>query len=376
VIPVNEPLLGGRELEYVTDCVRTGWISSSGGFIRRFEEGWSRYCGREYGVAVTNGTAALQLAVSALDLKPGAEIIMPSFTIISCALAAIYNGATPVLVDVDPETWCMDPQEVEDRITSRTAAIMPVHMYGHPVEMDPLVDLAERRGLHIIEDAAQAHGAEYLSRRGERPEWRRCGNFGSVSCFSFFANKPITTGEGGMVLTDDAATAARLQRRRNLSFGVGRRFHHEELGHNFRLTNMQAALGLAQVERMAEIVDRKRSIGAMYAQQLAGLQGVRLPVEREWARSIYWMFGLVLADESALDAETVARALAREGVDTRPFFLGMHEQPALQTLGLFRGECHPVTERLARRGFYLPSGLSLSTEQQAHVIHAVREALA
>ena len=377
MIPVNEPLLEGRELEYVTECVETAWISSAGKYIGAFEEAWAGYCGRRHGVAVSNGTTALQLAVSSLDLEPGDEVILPAFTIVSCALAVVYNRAVPVLVDCDPGTWTMDPAAIEERITERTRAIMAVHIYGHAADMDPILELAERRGLAVIEDAAEAHGAEYLSGRdGAAPRWRRCGGLGTVSTFSFYANKLITTGEGGMVLTDDAQLAERMRSRRNLCFHGGRRFHHEDLGHNFRLTNLQAAIGLAQLERIDRIVERKRWMGHEYTARLRDLEGLQLAPEEPWTRSVFWMYGLVLGAELALDAELCAARLRARGVDTRPFFLGMHEQPVFHRQGLFIGERHPVAERIARRGLYLPSGLALTEAQLAEVCVAVREVVA
>ena len=376
MIPVNEPRLGERELEYISECVRTGWVSSGGRFINEFEERWAAYCGRRYGIAVSNGTAALQLAVACLGLEPGDEVILPTFTIISCALAVIYNGGVPVVVDSEPRTWCLDVHQAEKKITHRTRAIMPVHIYGHPVDMDPLLDLAERYGLAIIEDAAEAHGAEYLStRNGSESGWRRCGSFGTLSCFSFYANKLITTGEGGMVLTDDLTLADKARSMRNLCFQSDRRFYHEEVGYNFRITNMQAALGLAQLERIEQIVARKRWIGQEYTRRLRGIRGVQLPVEEAWARSVYWMYGLVLSEEVGMDAIMIGQRLKEHGVDTRPFFLGMHEQPAFHLRGLFLGERYPVAERLARRGLYLPSGLSLTEIQLGQVCDAVHEAL-
>jgi len=376
MIPVNEPKLGDRELEYVSECVRTGWVSSAGKFIGEFEERWAAYCGRRYGVAVSNGTVALQLAVACLDLEPGDEVIMPTFTIISCALAVVYNGGVPVLVDSDPKTWTMDINQVADKITPRTKAIMPVHIYGHPVDMDPLLDLADKHGLAIIEDAAEAHGAEYLSgRHGSDPTWRRCGSFGTLSCFSFYANKLITTGEGGMVLTDDPKLAEKARSLRNLCFLPQRRFYHEELGYNFRMTNLQAALGLAQLERMDAIVARKRWMGQEYTRRLRDIEVLQLPVEEPWARSVYWMYGIILAEETGLDADWLAQQLRERSIDTRPFFLGMHEQPALRQRGFFRNERYPVAERLARQGLYLPSGLALTEEQLEQVCEAVHEVL-
>jgi perosamine synthetase len=376
MIPVNEPLLNGRELEYVSQCVRTGWVSSTGKFINEFEERWAAYCGRRYGVAVSSGTAALQLSVALLELEPGDEVIIPSFTIISCALAVIYNRGVPVLVDSDPSTWCMDVSRVEEKINPRTRAIMPVHIYGHPVDMDALNKLADKHGLVVIEDAAEAHGSEYLTAHDTaQARWRRCGSFGALSTFSFYANKPLTTGEGGMILTDDAGMAEKARSLRNLGFQAERRFYHEQLGTNFRLTNLQAALGVAQVERIGEIIARKRRIGHEYTRRLKDIEHVSLPIERPWARSIYWMYGLVLSEESEMDNAQLARKLKEQGVETRPFFLGMHEQPVFHKRGLFLNEKYSVAERLARRGLYLPSGLALTEDQLARVCDAVHVVL-
>jgi len=301
---------------------------------------------------------------------------MPSFTIVSCASAVIAAGATPTLVDCDPRTWTMDVDQLAARITPRTRAVMPVHIYGHPVDMDPVLELAEQHQLAIIEDAAEAHGAQYLSgRQGPEPRWRRCGGFGDLSCFSFYANKLITTGEGGMIVTDDDALAERARSLRNLAFQPSRRFYHEEIGFNFRLTNLQAALGVAQLQRIAAIVARKRAIGAAYRSVLEDIPGLELPVEESWAQSVYWMYGLIVRKDTGLSAVDLAMRLEDRGVETRPFFLGMHEQPAFRRLGLFGGEHYPVAERLARQGLYLPSGLALKDEQIEIVGAAIHEAM-
>ena len=358
------------------ECLRSGWISSAGTFIDEFEQRWAAYCGRRYGIAVSNGTAALQLALKCIDLKPGDEVIIPSFTIVSCALAVIYNGGLPVLVDSDPRTWCIDPERIREKLTARTRAIMPVHIYGHPADMEPLLKIAEEHKLAIIEDAAEAHGAQYLrGRHTSAPEWRRCGSFGEFSCFSFYANKLVTTGEGGMLLTDDPALAERARSLRNLCFQADRRFHHEELGFNFRLTNLQAALGVAQLERMDQIVARKRTIGQTYGRLLADVNGLTLAPEESWAKNVYWMYGVVLSEKIGIEAAEFATRLQKRGVETRPFFLGMHEQPVFRKRGLFLDDRHPVTERLARRGLYLPSGLALTDEQINKVVQAVHEVL-
>ena len=376
MISVNEPLLGHKESEYVSECMRTGWVSSAGRFIDAFENNWADYCGKRFGIAVSNGTTALQVAAACLGLQPGDEVILPTFTIISCALAVISSGGKPVLVDSDPRTWCIDTSKIEEKITPRTRAIMPVHIYGHPVDMDPVLELAQKYGLSIIEDAAEVHGAKYLSgRHSGRPEWKRCGSFGTLSCFSFYANKLITTGEGGMVLTDDPALAEKSRSLRNLCFQPQRRFYHEELGFNFRLTNLQAAMGLAQVERIEEIIERKRWMGREYTVRLAHIDGLQLPVEESWAQNVYWMYGIVLGKDTGMDAAVFAQKLRDRGIETRPFFLGMHEQPVFHERGLFLHERYPVAENIARQGLYLPSGLALTEKQLSQVCDAVSEVL-
>lgn len=363
MIPVNEPRIGEKEIAYVNECLKTGWVSSEGRFIDEFERQWAAYCGMKFGIAVSNGTTALELAIESLGLQPGDEVILPSFTIISCAQAVVYGGGTPVLVDCDPRTWCMDVSQVEAKINSRTRAIMPVHIYGHPVDISPLLALSEKHRLTLIEDAAEANGAEYKG--------RRCGSFGHISCFSFYANKIITTGEGGMLLTNDESTADRLRSMRNLCFKKERRFYHTALGHNFRLTNMQAALGLAQLEYIEESIQHKRWLGKTYTEKLSHLDGLQLPVEEDWAKNVYWMFGIVLDEKSGMDAVEFARRLAARGIMTRPFFLGMHEQPVLLERGFFHGESYPVTERISRFGLYLPSGMTLTEAQLNEVCVAV-----
>ncbi len=367
-IPVNEPRIGEREIELVTDALRAGWISGAGPHIEEFEANWARFCGRKHGIAVANGTVALHLAIALLDLQPGDEVIMPTFTIISCALPVVLAGAVPVLVDSNPRTWTMDVEQVAQRITQRTRAIMPVHIYGHPVDMDPLLELAREHGLAIVEDAAEAHGALYKG--------RRCGSFGEVSCFSFYANKLVTTGEGGMLLVDDDALVARGRKLRNLGFEPPRRFVHHELGFNFRLTNLQAALGLAQLERMDEIVARKRWMGQAYTERLRDIDAIELQVEEPWARSVFWMYGLVVREETGLDAQLLAERLLDRGIETRPFFFGMHAQPVLRERGLFLDETYPVADRLAKQGLYLPSGLALTERQLDHVCQVMHELLA
>jgi perosamine synthetase len=375
-VPVNEPLLADEDFALLEESFRSGWISSAGRYVDEFESGWAQYCGQRHGIAVSNGTVALQVAVEALELGEGDEVIMPSYTIISCALAVVRAGAKPVLVDCCPRTYNMAVEQISAKITSHTKAIMVVHMFGHPTDMDPIIELADRHGLFVIEDAAEVHGARYLSSRDSAsPDWKRCGGMGHISTFSFFANKLITTGEGGMVLTSDDRLAERCRDLRNLCFIPERRFLHTRLGHQFRLTNMQAAIGVNQVKRIESIVDRKRRIAGEYAERLADIPGLQLPTEESWARSVYWVYSLLLSNERALNAADFASRLRALGVETRPFFLGMHEQPVFHDMGLFLGEAYPVTEMIARKGLYIPSGLAITAEQIDLVCSAVRDAL-
>jgi perosamine synthetase len=366
-IPVNEPLLDGNEKKYLAECIDSGWISSEGPFVGRLEAEMARLVGRTHGIAVCNGSAALDVAVTAIGLAPGDEVILPTFTIISCAAAVVRAGATPVVVDADPVTWNMDVAQVAAKVTSRTRAIMAVHIYGLPVDMGPLLAIAREHGLFVIEDAAEMLGQTY--------DGRPCGGFGDISTFSFYPNKHATTGEGGMVLTDDPALANRCRSLRNLCFQK-KRFVHEALGWNFRMSNLQAAVGVAQLERLDEFVARKRAMGARYTELLADVPGLRLPTARtNYAENIYWVYGVELGDDLPFDAETAMAKLATLGIGTRPFFWPMHDQPVFRRMGLFDDVHCPVAERLARRGFYLPSGLALSDEDLVRAAAACRAVL-
>lgn len=368
MIPVNEPLLDGNEKKYLLECIETGWISSEGPFIKRFEDEFASLVNRKHAVAVANGTAALDIAVAALEIGPGDEVILPAFTIISCINQIIRAGATPVLVDSDPITWNMDVNQVAAKITTHTKAIMAVHIYGLPVDLEPLQALSEHYGLKLIEDAAEAHGQTYNG--------QPCGSFGDVSTFSFYPNKHITTGEGGMVVTDDDDIAQQARSLRNLCFQPSRRFVHDRLGWNYRMTNMQAALGVAQLERLDAFVQRKRKMGKLYSELLGNLAGVQLPMSQtDYAQNIFWVFGLVLDESLGLTAEQAMQRLADKGIGTRPFFCPMHLQPVLKSMGLFSNENYPVAERLYQYGFYIPSGLALSNAQIEEVVIACHEIL-
>jgi perosamine synthetase len=367
-IPVNRPLLDGNETRYILEAIESGWISSEGPFVQEFERRFAKVVGRRHGVAVANGSAALDIAVTGLGIGPGDEVILPSFTIISCAAAIVRAGATPVVVDSDAGTWNIDVTQIEAKVTPRTRALMVVHIYGLPCDMDPILGIAERHGLAVIEDAAEAHGQTYYG--------RPCGSFGEISTFSFYPNKLVTTGEGGMIVTDDAALAEACRRLRNLCFLPERRFVHEELGWNYRFTNLQAALGLAQLEQLDRAVRRKREIGARYTQRLAGRRELQFPLQRQpFADNIYWVYGIVLEDALGLDARQFMARLAERGIGTRPFFWPMHEQPVLRKLGFCADVACPIAERLARRGLYLPSGVGLTDAEIDIVADAVEEIL-
>ncbi len=373
MIPVNDPIFNNDDFEYLSNAFKSGWVSSAGPYIEEFEKSWADYCNRKYGIAVTNGTVALEVALKAIGIKATDEVIMPTFTIISCAQAITNLGAKPVLVDCDPNTWCMDVKKIEEKVSPATKAIMVVHMYGHPVDMDYVFEIAAKYDLKIIEDAAEVHGAEYLSKRNTaNPKWLKCGSMGHVSTFSFFANKLITTGEGGMILTDDPDIKARAESIRNLCFNSERRFKHFELGNNYRFTNLQAAIGVSQIKRIDKIVADKQFIGNLYLKELSQIDGIHLQTQQNWAKSVFWVNGLVLDEDVGLNAENFCKKLMELGIDTRPFFLGMHEQPVFQEMGLFLDEKYEISELIARQGFYLPSGLAMTSKLVEEVIKAVK----
>jgi len=355
-IPVNEPLLNGNEKKYLNNCIETGWISSEGPYVKEFEEKFSKRAERKFGIAVCNGTAALEAAVIAAGVKKGDEVILPSFTIISCASSIIRAGAIPVLVDSEEDNWNMNVNQIRNKISKNTKAIMIVHIYGLPVDIDPVLKLAEEFNLKIIEDAAELIGQTYKG--------KPCGSFGDVSTFSFYPNKHITTGEGGMIVTDDPEIESRCRSLRNLCFKPEKRFVHDELGFNFRMTNLQAALGLAQFERLDEFINRKRWIGRLYNEQFRNFPYFNIPLEKsEFAENIYWVYGILLNEKSKMNAEELMKLLNQKNIGTRPFFYPMHLQPVFKKMGLFENEKYPVSEKLSEFGFYIPSGLALTEEQ-------------
>jgi len=355
IIPVNEPLLNGNEENNLIECIRSGWISSEGPFINQFELTFAEKVNRKHAIAVSNGSVALDVAIAALGISKGDEVIMPTFTIISCAAAIIRAGAIPVLVDSNPYTWNIDVSKIEEKLTKKTKAIMVVHIYGLPCEMSKIIEISNTYNLKIIEDSAEMHGQTYQN--------NPCGSFGEISTFSFYPNKHITTGEGGMIVTDNDLIAEKCRSLKNLCFNSKQRFLHDELGWNFRMTNLQAAVGVAQLERLDEFVEIKRKMGNTYHNLLEDLDSIQIPIKStDYAENIYWVFGVVLRQNISFDAKIAMSKLHNLGIGTRPFFWPMHLQPVFAKMGLFKNESYPVSENLAKRGFYLPSGLALKEQ--------------
>lgn len=364
ILRVSETRLDGRESEYLAECVSSNWVSSAGPFVGRFEEAFSTAVSCRYGVACSSGTAALHLSLTALGTGPGDEVIVPAFTMIATPNAVRYTGATPVLADAEAETWNIDPAEVALRITPRTKGIIAVHTYGHPADADALREIADENGLFLLEDAAEAHGAVWKG--------RSVGSLGDAAIFSFYGNKIVTTGEGGMVTTNDEAIAQRTRQLRDHAFSPDRHFWHTFVGFNYRMTNLQAAVGLAQTERMDQLVEARRSVSRWYRDRLADVPGITMPAERPGARSVFWMFGILVEDRFGVSRDLLRAHLARAGIETRSFFVPIHLQPVY--FASHRGERYPVAESLCRRGLYLPTSPWLTEADVDRIAVAIRSA--
>lgn len=360
MIPVYEPVLRKNEKKYVMDCLKSNWLSAFGKYNCMFEESFAAYCGVKYGIGVTSGTAALHIAVAALKLGKGDEVIVPNFTMIAPTLAVAYQGAKPIFVDAEPKTWTIDVKKIEEKITKRTKAIIPVHIYGHPCDMGPIMEIAEKHNLYVIEDAAEAHGALYKG--------KIAGSFGHINAFSFYTNKVITTGEGGMAVTDDKKLAERAQWLRNFCFDKERRYYHEEIGFKYSMTNMQAAIGLAQLEYIDDTIRRKREIAHTYNKYLGKMHGITLPYESKDVRNVYWMYGILIDDSFGISRDEAKELLFKKGIDTRFFFTGMHKQPPFRADGDFS-----VSEMLEKNGLYLPCSPKLSERQIRYVCDSISE---
>jgi len=364
-IPVSEPSLDGNELKYLTECIESGWISSEGPFVERFEDALKTHVGREHAIAVSSGSAALDVASAALGLGEGDEIILPTHTIISCAQAISRTGASLVLVDTDLATWNMAIDQIEAAITPKTAAIMVVHTFGLPTDITKVQKIADKHNLLIIEDAAQAIG---VSCHG-----KQCGSFGDISILSFYSNKHITTGEGGMIFCDDLALAERCRSLKNLCFKPERRFAHDSIGWNYRMSNLNAAVGLAQYERLPEHLAKKTQIGKIYRELLCNIPEITLPpLDQDYAQNYYWAFGLLIDLEQGLNADVVRTKLGSQGIGTRPFFWPIHLQPVYRKLGYFDHQRYPIAEQIAEYGFYIPSGVTLKVSDQKEIAKLIR----
>jgi perosamine synthetase len=388
MIPVNEPRIASNAWTYVRECLETGWISSAGAFIARFEEAFARYLGVRQAVTTTSGTTALHLALAAAGLGPGDEVVVPDLTMIAVPYAVLYTGAKPALVDVDSETFNMSPaglaaflhkgcrydartkKLINRRTGGRVRAVLPVHLYGHPCPMDDILGLARDYGLLVIEDAAEAHGALYYP-GGDRTKALKAGAIGDLGCFSFYANKIVTTGEGGMVVTQNDHFAERARRLKDLAHDPRQRFLHTELAFNYRMTNVQAAIGLAQLEDIETSIRQKQKMASLYAKHLADRPGLRLPVEKPWARNVYWMYAVLVEKEFGRSRDTLMADLRTAGIDTRAFFVPVHEQPVFAKDSAYRGLRFPVSTGLSKNGLYLPSGLALTPTQIKTVCRAL-----
>lgn len=362
-IPISSPVIGREETEYINDCLATQWISQ-GKYVSAFEDEFSTYCGVGHGVAACNGTTALHMAGVALGFGPGDEVLVSSSTNMASAFSMYYSGAIPVPVDVEKDTWQMDVSLLEPLITEHTKGIMVVHLFGHPVDMDPVMAIARRHGLKVIEDCAQAHGARYKG--------RHVGSFGDVACFSFYANKIITCGEGGMAVTNSSELAGKLRDIGNFFYGKKQKFMHQDIGYNFRMPNVSAAMGLGQFRRIDRILARKREIHEMYRERLDNVPGLALPVSRPWADSVMWMFNAALTPEFGLSRDEFMAMMGERGIEVRESFVPINRQTVFLAKGLVREDACPNADEIMDAGFYLPSGLGLTETQIDRVCDAVK----
>jgi perosamine synthetase len=363
MIPVAEPSLGEEELKNVTEAVKSGWISSKGEFIEEFERNFSSYCDRKSGVATSNGTVALHLALKALGISKGDEVLVPDLTFVAVANTVTYCNAKPVFVDSHPNYWCIDPKKIEEKITPRTKAIIPVHLYGHPCDMDAIMDVAEDHNLYIVEDTAEAHGAENKG--------KKVGSFGDISCFSFYGNKIITTGEGGMCLTNNEDLAEKMRIFRDHGMNPNKRYWYDVIGFNYRMTNLQAAVGVAQLKKLDEFIEKKRQITRWYSEELKDLEEkelIKLHPEMPWAKCVYWMYSMLIEDKFDMSRDDLIRKLEEKTIDTRPFFYPMHVMPPHKN-----NERFPVAEEISRKGINLPSAVCLKEEEIKFICEMINE---
>jgi len=362
MIPVAEPFLGEEELANVTEAVKSGWISSKGRFIEEFENEFAKYCGVKYGVATSNGTVTLHLALKALGIEAGDEVIVPDLTFVATANVVTYCNARPVFVDSHPQYWCVDPEKIEEKITPKTKAIMPVHLYGHPCDMERILEIAEDYDLYVVEDAAESHGAEYKG--------KRVGSFGEINCFSFYGNKIISTGEGGMCVTKDEELAGKMRILRDHGMNPNKRYWYDVVGYNYRMTNLQAAIGVAQLRKLDRFVEKKREIARLYEEGLSELAErglIKLQPEMAWAKCVYWMYCILIEDKFGRSRNELMKKLEENGIETRPFFYPMHLIPPYESNKAF-----PAAEQISREGINLPSAVGLKEEEVKFILEKVK----
>lgn len=359
-IPVAEPSLKGNELRYVNDCIKTNWISSIGEYVTKFENKFAKYCGSKHGIAISNGTHALHLALVALGIGKGDEVIIPNLTFIATANAVAYTGAKPILVDAELRTWNIDVNKIEEKISNKTKAIIPVHLYGHPCDMDKIMKIARKHNIYVIEDAAEAHGAEYKG--------KKVGSIGDIGCFSFFGNKIITTGEGGMCITNDKELAERMRFLKDHGMSKEKRYWHPEIGFNYRLTNIQAAIGLAQLENIDKIITKKRKNARLYNSLLKNVKGMTLPPEKKWAKNVYWMYSILIEDKFKISRNNLIKKLEKNNIGSRPFFFPINQMPPYKTNVKYH-----CSEELSKKGINLPSSVNLRRCDIERIVKIIKQ---
>lgn len=362
-IPISEPSITQKEIDYVTNAVKSGWVSSLGEYITKFEKKFAKYTGVKYALTTTNGTAALHLALVTLGINKENEVLIPDFTFIATANAVAYTGAKLIMVDIERDTWCINPESIKKAITPKTKAIIPVHVYGHPCDMDSIMDIAKQHNLYVIEDAAEAHGAEYKN--------KKVGNIGDAGCFSFYGNKVITTGEGGMITTNSKKIYEKAKFLRDHGMSKNKRYWHTEIGYNYRITNLQAALGLAQLERINGLIKKKRRIFEWYEKCLSNIDGIELNPQKKWAKNVYWMICLIMKRDFGISRNELMIKLKNKGIDSRPFFYPISHMPMYKNNKF----SNSITEKLSKQGLNLPSSVNLNKNKIEYICQRIKEIL-
>ncbi|MFH1439840.1 MAG: DegT/DnrJ/EryC1/StrS family aminotransferase [Candidatus Woesearchaeota archaeon] len=363
-IPLAKPNLKGNELRYVTECINTGWISSAGKFVEEFESKFADFCGVKHGISCCNGTVAIHLALLAVGIKEGDEVIIPNYTFAATANAILYCGAKPILIDAEKDTWCINPKLIKDKITKNTKAIIPVHIYGHPCNMDPIMEIAKENNLFVIEDCAEAHGAEYKSKDGT---WRQVGSIGNIGCFSFYGNKIISTGEGGMCTTNNEKLADKMRLLKDHGMKKGKRYWHDIIGYNYRLTNIQAAVGLAQLEKIDEFIEKRIKIAKKYNELLKDVKGIILPPEKEWAKNVFWLYCILINDFPISRDELIIK-LKENGIDSRKFFYPLNIMQPYKD-----DSSYPISKIISEKGICLPTYCELSEDGIEKIVECIKK---